>query len=75
MRERLPLIDIMRWTPRRKAQIIDAVARGDLSVETAWDRYRISRDEFLEWEKLDGRFGLPGLQTTRVQSFRKLDKG
>ena len=73
MRERLPSPNVKRWTPRRKAQILDAVARGDVTAEIVFDRYRISRDEFLEWERLDEEFGISGLKTTLFQTYRKKD--
>jgi hypothetical protein len=71
MRELLPSSHVKRWTPRRKAQIVDAVARGHVTPEIVFDRYRISREEFLEWERLDEQFGISGLKTTLVQSHRK----
>ncbi|MEF2553863.1 DUF1153 domain-containing protein [Aurantimonas sp. A2-1-M11] len=69
MREDLPSTDVKRWTPRRKAQVIDAVARGDLTTEIACERYRISRAEFLAWERLEHQFGMAGLQTTRTKDY------
>lgn len=75
MRERMPSLDVLRWTPRRKAQVLDAVTRGDLTAELACDRYRISREEFVEWERLDEQFGVSGLQATGAQRSRKLAAG
>lgn len=75
MRRNLPPPDVERWTPRRKAQIVDAVAKGEMTVDTVCEHYRISRDEFLAWKRLESRFGISGLQTTRSENYRKRAEG
>lgn len=71
MRDILPSYDVERWTPRRKALVVGAVASGDLTADAACARYKISRDEFLMWERLENRYGVSGLQTTRAENYRK----
>jgi hypothetical protein len=62
-----------RWTPRRKAAVIEAV-RGDwMPIEEACRLYHISVDEFLAWERDVDRNGVPGLRSTRYQIYRDTD--
>lgn len=63
-----------RWTVRRKATVIQAVRGGWVPIEEICDRYNISVDEFLAWERDIDRYGAPGLRTTRVQIYRVTDK-
>jgi hypothetical protein len=57
----LPPADTVRWVARRKAEVVAAVHSGMLSMRDACQRYRLSSEEFLEWErhyKAGGLFGL-----------------
>jgi Protein of unknown function (DUF1153) len=67
----LPPQDTKRWVIRRKATLVAAVRGGLLTVEEACDRYALSIDEFLSWQRLMDRHGLPGLRATRVQDYRE----
>lgn len=55
-----------RWVIRRKAEVLVAVARGDLSVGDACKRYAISMEEFLAWKSAADQFGPLGLRVTRA---------
>lgn len=66
----LPPLDTKRWVIRRKAVLVAAVRGGLLSLEEACERYKLTVDEFLCWQHLIERHGLPGLRTTRVQDYR-----
>jgi uncharacterized protein DUF1153 len=59
-----------RWTMRRKATLVFAVRSGRMSIEEACRVYKLSVDEFLAWERNLERYGIPGLRTTRYQSYR-----
>ena len=63
-----------RWTVRRKAAVVKAVRCGWMPIEEACDRYNISVDEFLAWERDLDRHGVNGLRTTRYQICRDTDK-
>lgn len=63
-----------RWTVRRKATVIQAVRDGWLSIQEACERYNISADEFLAWERDINRYGIQGLRATRYQIYRDTDK-
>jgi transposase-like protein len=41
----------VRWTARRKAAVVLAVASGRLSIGEVQRRYNISVDEFEEWRR------------------------
>ena len=55
---------------RRKAAVVESVRHGWVSIEEVCQRYTLSMDEFLAWERDLDRFGVPGLRTTRYQIYR-----
>ncbi|MEO1136014.1 MAG: DUF1153 domain-containing protein [Pseudomonadota bacterium] len=46
------------------------VLGGLLTLEEACNRYTLTVEEFLSWQKAIDQFGLPGLRATRVQQYR-----
>jgi len=66
----LPPRDTKRWVIRRKAEVVAAVRGGLLSLEDALERYRLTSEEFLAWQRSIDRHGLAGLRTTRLQQYR-----
>ncbi|MBX3481142.1 MAG: DUF1153 domain-containing protein [Caulobacter sp.] len=66
----LPPSDTERWVIRRKAEVVAAVRGGLLSLDEACDRYRLTNEEFLNWQQSIDRHGLAGLRTTRLQQYR-----
>jgi hypothetical protein len=66
----LPAPDTKRWSPGRKAAIVAAIRAGTIGREEARARYLISDDELMSWEAAFDRNGVPGLRTTRQQSYR-----
>ncbi|HEY3911495.1 MAG TPA: DUF1153 domain-containing protein [Stellaceae bacterium] len=66
----LPPPDVKRWTIRRKAAVVTAVARGVLTREEACRRYQLSDEEFASWQQAFEEHGLPGLRSTRLQQYR-----
>ena len=66
----LPPRSTKRWVIRRKAEVVAAVRGGLLTLEEACDRYQLTVEEFLGWQKAIDQFGLPGLRATRVQQYR-----
>ena len=67
----LPPPETERWVIRRKAEVVAAVRAGLLSLEDACERYRLSVEEFLSWQRLIDRHGMRGLRTTRLQQYRR----
>jgi len=70
--ENLPTTNTPRWTPRRKAEVVAAVAGGLLSFDEACRRYSLSTEEFTSWQRAINHTGLKGLRVTRVQDYRHL---
>ncbi len=66
----LPPPDTERWVIRRKAEVVAAVRGGLLTIDEACQRYRLSVEEFLSWQRAIDRFGLAGLRATRIQDYR-----
>ena len=69
-RETLPPPDTKRWVVRRKAEVVAAVRGGLLSLEDACERYTLTVEEFLSWQRSIDHHGLAGLRATRVQDYR-----
>jgi len=66
----LPPADTQRWVIRRKAEVVAAVRGGLLSLDEACERYSLTNEEFLGWQKSIEQHGLAGLRTTRLQQYR-----
>ena len=66
----LPPTNTRRWVIRRKAEVVAAVRGGLITLEEACDRYKLSLEEFLAWQRAIERHGLAGLRTTRIQQYR-----
>jgi len=66
----LPPPDTRRWVVRRKAEVVAAVRQGLLSLDEACERYDLSVEEFLSWQRLIRNHGVAGLRTTRLQNYR-----
>ena len=66
----LPPPNTGRWVIRRKAEVVAAVRGGLLSLEEACDRYTLTVEEYLSWQRSIDRHGLAGLRTTRIQQYR-----
>lgn len=66
----LPPASTTRWVIRRKAIVVAAVRGGLLTLEEACDRYSLSIEEFMSWQRSLDENGVPGLRATRVQDYR-----
>jgi hypothetical protein len=66
----LPVPSTKRWTVRRKADLVAAVAGGLLTVDEACDLYRLSVEEFTCWQRAVDRCGTPGLRVTKLKQYR-----
>lgn len=58
----LPPRDTTRWVASRKAQVVAAVASGQITIEEAMARYRLSLEEFAAWERALTRGGVKALR-------------
>ena len=66
----LPPANVKRWTIRRKAAVVTAVASGALTQEEACRRYQLTDEELQSWRRAFETYGLPGLRSTRLQHYR-----
>jgi transposase len=67
----LPKPDTVRWVIRRKAEVVAAVRGGLLTIESACERYGISTEEFMGWQRSIESHGIAGLRTTRIKQYRR----
>ncbi len=67
----LPPPETRRWVIRRKAEVVAGVRNGLISLEDACNRYKLSVEEFLSWQRLIDQHGMRGLRTTRLQQYRR----
>jgi hypothetical protein len=72
--DQLPPANTKRWVIRRKAEVVAAVRSGIISLEDACNRYKLSMEEFLSWQRLIDSHGLAGLRVTRLQDYRGNDR-
>ena len=72
--DNLPPRNTVRWVIRRKAEVVTAVRNGLIGMDDACERYRLSVEEFLNWEQLVNAHGLRGLRTTRTQEYRPSER-
>lgn len=66
----LPAPDTVRWVIRRKAEVVAAVRGGLLTLDGALERYGLSPEEFMAWQRSIESYGIAGLRTTRTQQYR-----
>lgn len=66
----LPPSDTVRWSPYRKASVVDGVRSGIISIEEACQRYQLSADELVSWQKAFATHGVGALRVTRQQYYR-----
>jgi hypothetical protein len=63
----LPPAGTTRWVARRKAQVVEAIQSGRLSLDDAWRLYRLGVEEFGAWKRALQRFGVEGLRVARTR--------
>src|SRR5579871_3956505 len=61
----LPAPGRIRWTPRRKAEVVLAVNGDVLTAEEAFLRYDLTAEELASWTNAYQRSGVRGLRATR----------
>jgi len=66
----LPKPNTVRWVIRRKAEVVAAVRGGLLTLDSALERYGLSAEEFMSWQRTIESYGIAGLRTTRTQQYR-----
>ena len=69
-RPEVPPPGTRRWTARRKAQVVDAVAAGGLTLEAARRAYDLSPEELAAWRRALDCYGMEALKVTHGREFR-----
>jgi hypothetical protein len=72
--EDLPPREITRWMPRRKWQVVAAVRSGHLTLDEVCERYQLSAEEFLGWERALEVHGISGLKLSRLMDRRNTER-
>jgi hypothetical protein len=62
---------LKRWVPSRKAEIVDAVRGGLISLDEALERHALSIDEYLMWQRGLELFGHAGLRVNKTKHLRQ----
>ncbi len=70
----LPPPDTQRWVIRRKAEVVAGVRAGLITIEEACERYTLSIEEFLSWQRLIDNHGIRGLRVTKIQDYRSTSR-
>ena len=65
--DEMPPIGLKRWTPYRKAQVVEAIRQGLCSADEACNRYDLTAEELACWQRRVERGGVAGLRATRIQ--------
>lgn len=65
----------IRWTPTRKAELINQIVTGRITAAMACARYELSPEELTAWRRDFGANGVPGLRSTRVQIYQPERRG
>jgi Protein of unknown function (DUF1153) len=68
----LPPSNTVRWSPQRKASVVEAVRNGLIGPDEACRRYRLSAEEFLDWQQALEIYGVAGLSVTRSKYYRHI---
>ena len=63
--ENLPPPNTLRWSKRRKCELLAAIDAGLLSRPEACSMYRLSVDEIVSWRRALTRFGIDRLSAHR----------
>jgi hypothetical protein len=69
-RRELPASFRLRWTARRKAEVVIAVESGILALDEACERYIISPEEFLAWKNDYAHEGMESLRCNALKRQR-----
>jgi hypothetical protein len=66
----LPPGGTVRWSPHRKASVVNGVRSGAISLVDACQPYQLSAEEFSAWQAALETHGIGALRVTRSQRYR-----
>ena len=64
----------MRWTARRKEEIIVSLEAGLITIADAQKRYGLSDEELAAWRRDYAAHGRPGLHVTKLKQTHRSHK-
>ena len=64
--------DTVRWSPKRKALVVEGVRSGLISFDAVCRRYQLLAEEFLEWQQAMKAEGVKELSVTRRRHYRDI---
>lgn len=67
----LPPADTKRWVASRKAAVIAGLRAGAITTKEACQRYALSQEELLGWQRAFEADGMRGLCATRLRGQRR----
>lgn len=67
----LPNDKTSRWVASRKAAVVRGVIYGLITRKEALERYKLSDEEFCEWENAVATHGEAALKATALQRYRQ----
>ena len=70
--ETLPPPGTTHWVIHRKAEVLAAINAGLLSIEEACERYDLSLEELMLWQRALERSGMYALRVTKIQHYKSL---
>jgi hypothetical protein len=73
--ESLPPANTIRWSKRRKCELLAAIEGGLLSPSEACSMYRLSMDEVLSWRHAVAHSGIEGLSARRPRDASRASVG
>jgi hypothetical protein len=59
----------VRWTPKRKAEVIDDMLTGKLTMAEACQQHDLSNEEIESWFRTHKTYGTYGLRVTRLHCY------
>ena len=62
----------MRWTMKRKSELLRKMCSGEVSMEQAKTEYGMSEEEFQRLRELKANNGPKALRATRIQDYRRV---
>lgn len=68
----MPSPKTSRWFPKIKAQVLNGIKDGTLSVHEACAMYKLTAEELRSWQRSIERDGLAGLRATHPQRYRRM---
>jgi hypothetical protein len=65
----------MRWTSRRKAEVVVAIEKGLITPEEAKRRYELSDEELAAWVRDYAAYGQDGLGVKKRRPRKRIAQG